>query len=471
MRQTTSNRKAGQTVKGVIDGWVGATRVASNFPTLQSAIDDLPETGGSVYVPPGVYQEAIQIRTPNVTLLGTWDSIVKTPDNAEQLVNDAAIRVLADGCRIEGIQIDGNKVNNPALDGPTNGPARWADGVGVYANDCTITKCYIHDMLGHGIIVWNEGFDDIPKGSRQNIIIDGNIIKNGKWRSHIDIASTDPTAPLNQKVTISNNVCIGTEDAPTGNEHGITTHTAQKVMIIGNHVENLSNGLNIHTGSIEVVAQANTVTNSINAGILVDNNSDKISCITNTIKSISSVGRGVIVRNSTDVCISGNDIDAELEAIWIRGATEKIFVTDNRASSELESCILISDDINYVEVSRNRISAPFTKQGIRDLPTSAITGNLITGNYIYAGAQGIASTTPHTDISGNVIDGATVSGILVRAPNIRVSNNRINGTDRGIQFDLEPANVILDGNKFISVADKLFNTPGTNLVEVNSFEQ
>lgn len=42
----------------------------ADFTSIQAAIDALPETGGTVRIAPGIYQERVEIRKPHVTLLG-----------------------------------------------------------------------------------------------------------------------------------------------------------------------------------------------------------------------------------------------------------------------------------------------------------------------------------------------------------------------------------------------------------------
>src|SRR5699024_3065152 len=225
--------------------------IATDYPSIQDAIDSLPEFGGEVYIPPGIYNESLIIDKPNVKMHGTWESIIKTPDNAVKGENDSTLRVLKPGCLIENLKFCGNPQGNPDLNSQPE--AVTSDGVGIYANDCTVRNCWCVDTMGHSIIVWNDSFGNTPRDKRHDIIIEGNLIEGDGFRAKIDVARDQPNVD-GEYVYTNNHVIISGNRIRNTNQYGIIIHWGTEISIVNNHIENTGNtGIRPH-GHIENIS-------------------------------------------------------------------------------------------------------------------------------------------------------------------------------------------------------------------------
>ena len=448
------------------------------YPTVQSAIDALPETGGAVYVRPGLYVESVRITKPNVHLSGTWSSIIKTPDNAEPLVNDCPIRVFADGCTIEGLQIDGNREGNPAIDDFVLG--RQADGIGIYANRCIVRNNFIHNTIGHKIIVWNESFENLAENvGRHSIIIDGNLVCGEGSRGGIDIASTQNAhipGNYNRDIVVTGNVVHGNQ---------MVVHTAEYVAITDNM---LWHGLGIHSGARHIICAGNTISSPKSVGVSILD-STFITISNNHVSN--TLGNGIQISSSDHVVTNGNIIDSVLAS----GASGVVYSNSNHiqiVNNKIHNIgsrgiYLVNSEIcNDVVIQGNQITetgafsievGKTKKAQIRGnsvdhaihIPDAESESIIIDGNSITPSTRGFAVQIHSINgvVRGNVITHAS-DGVRVGGPNIRVTQNTFTDVESAaVRLIDSPTGIIVDNNHFVSVGQRVAVAQPDTIIDNN----
>lgn len=119
---------------------------------IQAAHDTLPSDGGDIVLQPGTYtvDARIDIATPNVTVRGPSNAIIKAGDNLNGRVFDTSTAV--DGLTFEGFELDGNKANQDTTLASTN----YYGFGGLDGSNHTFRDLYIHDTA-YNAIVFNSG--------------------------------------------------------------------------------------------------------------------------------------------------------------------------------------------------------------------------------------------------------------------------------------------------------------------------
>lgn len=155
-------------------------RNAAEFSTIQAAINDLPSTGGIVFIPAGTYNVTAAISVPaNVTLWGAGTStILKIPDST---ITSTAVNIVANtasgnsGIVIRDLVLDGNRNNQS----PTGG---GFDSAGINFNPAVnkskILNCTIRNIIGDAIVLANGCGNNEVRGNSIT-----NIGKNGITQS------------------------------------------------------------------------------------------------------------------------------------------------------------------------------------------------------------------------------------------------------------------------------------------------
>lgn len=437
---------------------------------FDAAVARLPSTGAaSIYVPAGTYVCSWNITRPNTHVRGTWASVLKTPPNATSQVNDATIRLLADYCTIEGIQIDGNKTNQSIVGADTNA-ARYADGVEVYANFCQVRNNYIHDICGHGVIVWPEPFSVggsvvVPRGARHNILIEGNTIRNGQWRSLIDIGPPDTGTSYNYECNIIGNHCIGSTVSPTINEHGITLHSGVRCTVVGNVVHGTYIGFDAHTAASDSVFSANMVVGARAVGCQLSDAAVRINVVDNVFYQCLG---GAIISDSSVIKIEGNTFE---------GSTNACISFQHLSSGTQPSDVLIQNnlfmdtpsraiDLTTVTASRIHIQGNrFSNLGfeaVRDNSTAGAYCDHITfrdNNCYNVGTSGTSCvvnlSAPNAEILDNYFYSSGFIAVRIRNNNARINGNRF---DTSASFHIHIDSTLVPTG--VEVSDNRFDTTG-----------
>lgn len=429
--------------------------------TVQAALDALPADGGSIFIPPGVYQEAVRVTKPNVTITGTWDSIIKTPDAATQLDNDAAVRVFADGCTIRDIKIDGNQEGNTQFD--TSAKAREADGIAIYADNCLVDHCWVDNCLGHHVIVWNEAFADESHatGARTGNTVQNCLLTGVGLRNMLDFASTQELGEafdtnINHHNQMLNNAVVGGNivvhtgwdtlvQGNTVRDGGISVHTAsRRVNVIGNYVEGGDNAGSISllgglsTASTEaarrskdLVADGNTLVAAPGGDALNVNVTDGFRVTRNSI--LASAGTAVVVASSTDGFIDGNTIrDTGNHGIHVVTPRSYDLVISRNTIRDFTTYGVLVDTCDDVEVSHNHVFG-----GTKSIVSEA--GTPLRHRYIGNRCEGSSSNSiecnaANTDILDNTVISSGSNSIWAAAAGAFVSGNRVTGGVRSFRF-------------------------------------
>lgn len=383
---------------------------------INTAIAALP-AGTVVYFHPGIYTAAIRVTVPNITLTGTWAATIRTPNNATSHVNDACVRLLADNCVVENLQLDGNKANNAAIDDFNIG--RWSDGVAIYADRCSVRHNRIRDTIGHKVIVWNESFTPTgtAKGPRKYFTIEGNHITGIGQRASIDIASTDYSTDISSNGIIRGNLI---EDMV------LIVHTGNDLLIEGNVIRCPtlnSGGVQVHTGSNRV-SVLNNVIGPCTVGVSSQNYCFDLIVRGNKIWNTS--GAGVLIENCTRAYVDDNTIHTTgsgAEGIGFAGVVGGS-IRNNVVHAAGASSINVGTSSSDIVVAGNRSSSP-TNYGVN---AATVAGMTVRGNTLLGGQIGVAATSGANTgviIEGNDIKSTSANGIYTTAADVLIRNNSV----------------------------------------------
>jgi hypothetical protein len=439
---------------------------------FDAAVAALPAKGAAyIYVPAGTYVASWNITRANTHVRGTWASCIKTPANATAGINDSAVRLLADYCTVEGIQVDGNKVNQSVVGADTTS-ARHADGIEVYANYCQVRNNYIHDTCGHGVIVWPEPFVSgvttlAARAARHNVLIEGNLVKNGQWRSLIDVGPPDSGTAYNYEVNIIGNHLIGETVSPTINEDGITLHSGQRCTVVGNVIEGVYLGFDAHTAAADCVFSANVVVGARSYGWQVSDAAVRIAVNDNLLYNCLAGG---LISDSSFVKVTGN---------VFQGSTNACLTFGHSSGGTQSSDCTIQDnwflnspnhgiDMTGATVTVSRIHVQNNR--FANLGHSALRDNAAVGAYCdhitfrdnncyNVGTDGTSCVVNLTALNAEVIDNYFLSSPFI-AVRVRNNNARINGNrfDTSTSFHIHIDSTLAPTG--VEVSDNRFDTTG-----------
>ena len=426
---------------------------------------------GQTIVVDGVHEESVKLRTENITLLD-GGGLIRTPEGAAgDHPDDGAIRVLADGISIIGVEIDGN-ADNLGWDGDDREETRYADGIGIYADNFEIRGCTIRDTLGHGIIPWNEPypdpdrFDDVEEDdvevearpSRDGKIID-NWIFDCKDRTGIDVASTNNDADNCSNITVRGNHIIGGEDGPT-DFHGVTVHTGEQITISDNHIRVPGRGLNLHSGAEEILCTGNDVESYRRFALRVNEGSIRIN--------------GGIYRSMEDICVisEGDDQITVQNAELIGDADGEDTVNSEGDFDliELDDCKIINNGgrsgVNLTDGGEARVTDCdiVARRGIRlgDNNKSISNNNTVKVDDYGIRHDGINEISIIDNNTVVLRDDEDLVAIWVISDDSRSFGNRIYDADVGVELDGEPDSVEVIHNRFQNVGPDIKGDSGAD---------
>ena len=373
--------------------------------------------GSVVYFEPGTYVAAVRLLVPNTTLTGTWAATIKTPSGATSHINDACVRILADGCVVENLTLDGNKAGNAAIDDFDIG--RWSDGVAIYADRAIVRNNRIKDTIGHKVIVWNEPF--VPtgklKGARSFFTIEGNHITGTGQRASIDVASTDYTAAVNNNGIIRGNIIENMV---------MIVHTGYDLLIEGNVIRDLPlavGGISVHTNSKRVRC-VNNIIGPCSVGLSTHNFCEDIAFVGNKIHSTSGIG--VVVADCTRPIVDDNQVygtGAGAPGISLQPATGGT-VRNNTIHASGSHSINVGANSSNILIAGNKSISP-TSYHVNVVGAADVT---IRGNSCTGGAIGIAATSGTNTgliIDSNDIKGTSANGIYTTASDVLIRGNSV----------------------------------------------
>ena len=399
---------------------VDSTGTTDCTAALNAALAALPQ-GSIVFFEPGTYIASVRLTVPNTTIRGTWAATIKVPTGATSHVNDACVRMLADGCTVEGLSLDGSKDLNPGIDESTLG--RQADGVGIYADRCTVRGNRVYNTIGHKIIVWNQAHPDSgrAKGARKYFTISENHISGFTWRASIDVASTDVTAGVNNSGIISGNYVDG---------NMMVVHTGYDLLFHGNVILNSGGegegGISVHTNSTRVTC-SNNIIGPGGFGLATSNNCEAIEFSGNKI--YNTTGAAILLSYGTGLVAKDNMIhttgsgSAGVQCISVDGGA----VCDNTVISAGNRSVYTTSSCANIKIDGNMSINPSTYH----FECANTTYATVERNKCVGGTYGLVVTSgTNTGIvcTGNDFKGTSVSAINVTTPDAVITNNVIRNT-------------------------------------------
>ena len=241
------------------------------------ALNDLPATGGEVVILDGTYNITASINIPkdNVSLRGNGNAtILKRMYNSTDTESGPTARGLItlnekSGCKIQGLQIDGNKATYTAS---------YNYGIYLYSSsDSTVT----------GNTCNNNNYG-IYQYSSSNNTVTGNTCNNNSTGIRLDSSSDN---------TVTGNTC-------NNNSFGIYQYSSSDNTVTGNTCNNNNNyGIYLLSSSSYNTVTGNTCNNN-NYGICLLSSSSYNTVTGNTCNNNSN--SGIFLSSSSNNTITGN---------------------------------------------------------------------------------------------------------------------------------------------------------------------
>jgi len=240
------------------------------------ALNDLPATGGEVVILDGIYNITASINIPkdNVSLRGNGNAtILKRMYNSTDTNSGPTAKGLItlnekSGCKIQGLQIDGNKATYTAS---------YNYGICLYSSsDNTVTSNTCNNS--------NNGirFDS----SSNNNTITGNTCNSNSNGIRLDSSSNN---------TITGNICNN------NSSNGIYLSSSSNSIVIGNTCNNNYYGIFLYSSSDNTIT--GNICNNSNNGIRLYLSSNNNTITGNTCNNNSN---GICLYSSSDNMVTGN---------------------------------------------------------------------------------------------------------------------------------------------------------------------
>jgi len=338
---------------------------ASKYNTLQQAVDALPSGGGIIIIPPGNYEidKPIIIKTENTRLQGSGGSthlINKNTSGAPAIIvgsdKGTLFRLELSGFRISGNKQSGDgiymeKVQELMI---TDMTINHNGGHGINMKDCTenprIANCNLNYNLkaginidgGHDIVVSGNQFEENQDALRIkdgfNLTMTGNNIDD-HLRHGIVVENTYGSI-------ISSNMieeCQGTAiilTAPASPEnrfcYGITISANVIAHHLGGGIElNKAWGCTVSSNTFTLVHNFSVLAGPGTGGISITGNNfsnsrGKLGVRNEKNQFTWDVGSGVVLKNATDITVSGNFFGKlTTEAVKADESSKGILVSGN----------------------------------------------------------------------------------------------------------------------------------------------
>lgn len=403
------------------DAFLSASAIAPVRPTasIQNVVDAIGNTGtgtNTINVSAGTFVEDIKIDQSNTILNGANHGLNGTDATrgAETLIlastNGNGVKIVADNVTVDGVAIDGGRA-------------------GVYVDkvdNATILNNVISNQYhssGNGNSMGSLGLGDgVYVQNSAGTIVDGNLITDMNDDGIHALYVSDFTATNN---TIIDDGLKGDEGIAVAYATGITTISDNTIS------DARRDGIQVHTASGEVNIVGNTIEGSSVSGVSIVNTTGSVQIDGNTINGGIS---GVDVNGSASVVVGGtqgNDIDNVGHGIITKNTRDVDILNNNIQAASIYG--IRAYGFANADVSGNVIDNVINGSGMYLSGTqSSITGNTVTNTAL----DGIVSNhTSDTNISGNIVEFAGFDGISVFGNDVTViDNNTINqsGSD-GVQ--------------------------------------
>jgi parallel beta-helix repeat protein len=268
------------------------------------ALNALPATGGEVVILDGTYNITASINIPkdNVSLRGNGNAtILKRMYSSTNTDSGATAKGLItlnekSGCKIQGLQIDGNKATYTAS---------YNYGIYLYSSsDNTVTGNTCNNN-SYGIRLYS---------SSNNNTVTGNTCNNNSYGIRLDSSSDN---------TVTGNTC-------NNNINGIYLYSSSNNTVTGNTCNNNDiNGIYLYSSSNNTVT-GNTCNNNSYYSIYLSSSSDN----TVTGNTCNNNINGIYLYSSSDNTVTGNTCNNNSYGIYLYSSSNNT-VTGNTCIREI----------------------------------------------------------------------------------------------------------------------------------------
>jgi parallel beta-helix repeat protein len=300
-----SRGAAGRTAEPPQAGGGAGEIDAAKFPSLQAALDAVPETGGVVRLPPGEFKltRPLVLSRERTRLTGSGDAtqLLNVNESGEPAIlirhpkraSDAKARLW--GIQLEGFRISGN---------PKSGDGLFIEGV----NEIVLRSLTIERHGGHGIHLY-DGYEN-PR------LVHMNITYNGKAGLNI-IRGHDLVVSANQFEE---------------NQDAVRCIDSYNLTLTGNNIDDhLRDGVVIENTYGSVVS-GNMIEECAGAAMVLDRNCYGITMSANVI---AHNWNGIQLRDAWGCTVSANTFTIVAErALFIGPGAGRITVTGNNFSND-----------------------------------------------------------------------------------------------------------------------------------------
>jgi parallel beta-helix repeat protein len=257
------------------------------------ALNALPATGGEVVILDGIYNITASINIPkdNVSLRGNGNATTlkrmynSTNTNSGPTAKGLITLNEKSGCKIQGLQVDGNKATYTA-----------SHNYGIYlysSSNNTVTGNTCNNN-NYGIYLYSSSSDNTVTGntcnnnnygiylySSSNNTVTGNTCNNNSYGIYLYLSSnntvTDNTCNNNNNYGIylssSSNSTVTGNTCNNNNYYGICLSSSSNNTVTGNTCNNNRNGIYLSSSSNSTVT-GNTCNNNNNYGIQLASSSN-----------------------------------------------------------------------------------------------------------------------------------------------------------------------------------------------------
>jgi parallel beta-helix repeat protein len=287
------------------------------------ALNALPATGGEVVILDGTYNITASINIPkdNVSLRGNGNAtILKRMYSSTNTDSGATAKGLItlnekSGCKIQGLQIDGNKATYTAS---------YNYGIYLYSSsDNTVTGNTCNNNSNYGIHLSSSSNNTVTGNtcnnnsnygiylsSSSNNTVTGNTCNNNSYGIYLSSSSNN---------TVTGNTCNNNSN------YGIYLSSSSNNTVTGNTCNNNSNyGIRLSSSSNNTVT-GNTCNNNSNYGIYLSSSSSDNTVTGNTCNNNSY---GIYLYSSSDNTVTGNTCNNNSYGIYLSSSSNNT-VTGN----------------------------------------------------------------------------------------------------------------------------------------------
>lgn len=271
--------------------------VHDDTSAIQSAIDSLPASGGTVIVPKGQYMidamRSINLRSNMVLQLAPDATITALPNSSQR---SYMIKVW----NVNNVSITGGNIIGER-EGHTGVGGEWGYGINIQAsNHVHVSNVHISHCWGDGM--WIGALGKAPDAVPSTDVTVDHVVSTNNRRQGLSIG------PVNG-VTITNSTFSSTHG--TMPQAGIdiepqTQGLAKNITIDQcNLVDNRGSGLEIHSNVSNVTVKNSTITNNYGYGVLTVDAATQVAINNNTITGnglagLSFAGHSSYVRATSN---------------------------------------------------------------------------------------------------------------------------------------------------------------------------